>query len=270
MENNYRTITVQPVERERWVPIKGYEGVYEISSYGRCRSITRETQFGNQTKLIPTIILKPKKRKKRYSSYSLSKDGQIGYFMIHRLVAIHFILNPDNKPCVNHKDGNKWNNHVSNLEWVTYKENNGHAMKTGLRTHVLGDWSRRPENKPFLSQKNSGDGNPTAIKLNVEQKAFVIECGQKGYSARYTRLLFNQKFDYHVLKSCSVIKRTFKEANIVNPFRIKKGHKITADIARCIRAKAQAGECKETIADEYQLTKGMVQSIINFKSWKHV
>lgn len=60
-------------------------------------------------------------------------NGHKKGFLVHRLVALEYIPNPGNKPYVNHKDGNKLNNHYSNLEWVTAKENSDHAIRTGLR-----------------------------------------------------------------------------------------------------------------------------------------
>jgi len=68
-----------------------------------------------------------------YKNISLHSDRKAHYKYIHRLVADAFCENPDNKPMVNHKDGNKLNNHFSNLEWVTKGENQSHAFRTGLR-----------------------------------------------------------------------------------------------------------------------------------------
>jgi len=72
-------------------------------------------------------------RNNHYLSIKQTMNGKQETFYIHRLVAEAFIPNPENKPCINHKDGNTKNNHVSNLEWCTYRENNIHALVTGLR-----------------------------------------------------------------------------------------------------------------------------------------
>ena len=77
-------------------------------------------------------ILKPDLRG-QYYSVTLSRAGRVKRFPIHRLVAEYYIPNPDKKPQVNHKDGNKLNNHVDNLEWVTQSENQLHAFRIGLQ-----------------------------------------------------------------------------------------------------------------------------------------
>ena len=105
---------------ETWRDIKGYEGLYQVSNYGRVKS------------LIKGIILKPKVCKTGYLCVGLWKDGKQKWMLIHRLVTQTFIPNPVNKPQVNHIDGVKSNNVVYNLEWVTSSENNQHAVNTGL------------------------------------------------------------------------------------------------------------------------------------------
>ena len=114
--------------QEVWKPICGYEGIYEVSNHGNIRSLDRIDFAGRHLKgkLFST------KAKGNYITCVLTKYGEHQTFRIHQLVAETFIPNPDGKQCVNHKDGNKQNNHVSNLEWCTHSENNRHAFRTGL------------------------------------------------------------------------------------------------------------------------------------------
>lgn len=99
--------------------IKGYEGIYWISNYGKVKSKTK--------------VLKNQKMSKGYLFVSLCKNGVIKQSSIHRLVALHFLKEDVNRNEVNHIDGNKLNNHVSNLEWCNRSENNSHAFRIGLR-----------------------------------------------------------------------------------------------------------------------------------------
>ncbi len=97
--------------KEVWKDIAGYEGLYQVSNFGRVRSLERVVQHMHSGKLtLPSKLKEPKGGKRKQIS-------------IHRLVAETFIPNPDGLPCVNHKDENKTNNHVDNLEWCTYKYN---------------------------------------------------------------------------------------------------------------------------------------------------
>lgn len=105
---------------EIWMPVKNFPG-YLISNMGRLKSFKR-----NKVR-----ILKPLKGK--YLHYSLQYGTKYKHCSIHRLIAIHFIVNPENKPEVNHKDGNKQNNNIYNLEWATICENRQHAYRTGLQ-----------------------------------------------------------------------------------------------------------------------------------------
>lgn len=117
---------------EIWKDINGYEGYYQISNKGNVRSLDR---FDGVHDRQGTII-KPSLKQNGYLQVGLRKHSTRKWIGIHRLVAIHFIENPDNKPQVNHIDGNKQNNNVENLEWVTAKENQNHAAKRGLRDNM--------------------------------------------------------------------------------------------------------------------------------------
>lgn len=106
---------------EIWKDVLNYENTYEISSLGRVRNKKRE------------LILNPPITPKGYIRISLFKDGKSKNHMVHRLVAEAFIENPKNKPTVNHIDGNKTNNKISNLEWATHSENLIHAYDNELK-----------------------------------------------------------------------------------------------------------------------------------------
>ena len=112
--------------KEEWKNIEGYGGDYTISNTGRIKS----HKANKETELIPYT----NKSSNGYLVIGLSDGKKRTRHTIHRLVASHFIPNPDNKPQVNHKDGNKRNNRVDNLEWVTQSENIKHSYYVGLRT----------------------------------------------------------------------------------------------------------------------------------------
>ena len=107
---------------EEWRDIKGYEGKYQVSSLGRVKSL------GNN-KSKKEKILKPGKNKLDYLYVILCKNGESKGFLVHRLVAEAFVNNPNEYKCVNHKDENKTNNCVDNLEWCTHKYNNTYGTR---------------------------------------------------------------------------------------------------------------------------------------------
>ena len=94
-----------------WKDIEGYKGHYQISNYGNVRSLKKDAFLMKGGYL------------KGYKIISLWKNGTGKMFRVHRLVAAAFIPNPDNKPCIDHIDGDRANNHADNLRWVTAKEN---------------------------------------------------------------------------------------------------------------------------------------------------
>ena len=107
---------------EEWRPVKGYEGLYEVSNMGRVKSFHRHQ----------IIIRKQRVDHSGYMRVCLNKDGTCNTKLVHRLVAIAFIQNPNNYEIVNHKDGNKKNNAVDNLEWCTQSYNIKHAYHNRL------------------------------------------------------------------------------------------------------------------------------------------
>ena len=129
---------------EKYLPILGYEGLYEVSNYGNIRSLDKLQDFplftsgGTKKQEIISRLVKGKQMKTTlanngYLVVGLYKDKKPYQKLVHRLVAETFIENPDNKLTVNHIDSNKQNNMVDNLEWATQKENVMHCIKKGVK-----------------------------------------------------------------------------------------------------------------------------------------
>lgn len=102
-----------------WKEISGYDGLYEVSDTGLVRSL----KFGK------TRILKPRKHRDGYLFVRLCKDGKVRQMLVHRLVALAFIPNPQNLDTVNHKNEDKHNNNISNLEWMTLTDNQNYGTR---------------------------------------------------------------------------------------------------------------------------------------------
>jgi hypothetical protein len=108
-----------------WLPVPGFEGLYEVSDQGRVRSVRRRRQ------------LHPSKKTTGYLQVTLAVEGVSHYLSVHRIVAMAFLPNPENKPQVNHKNGNKTDNRVANLEWMTNSENQRHRFEVlGHKGHT--------------------------------------------------------------------------------------------------------------------------------------
>jgi hypothetical protein len=162
---------------EIWKPIAGYEDYYSISNLGNVRSNGKKyVDAMNRVQNRKPKELKTRVGRNGYLCVDLSANGINVQKNIHRLIAEAFISNPQNKATVNHKDGNKLNNNISNLEWNTYSENNKHAVDNGLRkspwTGVYG--IDNPKSKPIIQIDKQGNFiNEYANAREAERKTGI-------------------------------------------------------------------------------------------------
>jgi hypothetical protein len=153
------------MKKEEWRPIVGYEGLYEVSNKGRVKSLAKSWLNGRKNSNVFTkneTILKKYIQKNGYERIVLRSNNTKKDLLVHRVVAITFIPNPNNKPAVNHIDGNKLNNNIYNLEWVTYKENSKHSFITGLNKGPVGELcgtSKLTENQIIDIRSKYSKGN---------------------------------------------------------------------------------------------------------------
>lgn len=133
------------MEKEVWKPVKGFEEHYEVSNLGQVRRISRIIYRGKgrdyncywKGRILKIKNCTVKTGVSPYKQVCLTVGGVYHYKMIHRLVAEAFIPNPGNKPEVNHKNGNKSDNRLINLEWVTSSENKQHRISKLKRGHLV-------------------------------------------------------------------------------------------------------------------------------------
>lgn len=157
---------VSNFDDEKWMPVsvEPYGAAYQVSSAGRIRGMQRIAESEFFIRKIRGVVLKGRLRRDGYKTVNLSYKRQRQTFAVHRLVALSFCDNPYNHPEVNHKDGNKLNNHASNLEWVSHKENIHHSIRTGLNK------SQGASNKQFKG---------LIVATNIATNEKTIFCGKK-------------------------------------------------------------------------------------------
>ena len=124
MKKGTKNIIYTPLDNEIWKPVFGFEGLYEVSNMQRVKSLKR-----NKNGKLIEIILRCGFHRFGYPKYTLCKENKFFYVQLHRIIAIAFIPNPLNLPCINH---------IENLEWCTHSHNSIHAYKTG-RLSKLGE-----------------------------------------------------------------------------------------------------------------------------------
>ena len=189
--------------KEIWKDIKGYEGLYQVSTLGRIKRITFINNMINKPQ--DKLLSLKKIDNLGYKTVCLCKNNQLKNKRIHRLVAETFLPNSKNLPCVNHIDGNKQNNYVSNLEWCTHSYNTKHALKSNLINTEK--HKKAAQNNIKIAQKyaykHSGENNGRA-KLSKEDIITIRES--------YSQKLMNQNelsIKYNVSQSTigSIINR---------------------------------------------------------------
>lgn len=184
------------VNSERWFDLKllmneefrdviNYEGLYQVSNYGRIKSLNYTCRNGNQ-KYLPHII-KNIKQKDGYCFNALYKNGIKSQFRTHRLVATAFLLNDKKMPQVNHIDCNRSNNKLDNLEWCTASYNSQYAYKMGNR--------KMPEKLKKMIKNFNGEKNPNS-KLKKEEVIDIREKISKGISIKEIAKQYNLNPDY--------------------------------------------------------------------------
>jgi hypothetical protein len=119
---------------ETWKDIAGYEGMYQVSNTGKIKSLKRYRTNYSKLQLVPEKIKSLRKDPQGYLQVDLYKNNKQDCRRIHRVVAEAFIPNPENKPTVNHIDGDRNNNDVTNLEWADHREQNIHFYENNLKS----------------------------------------------------------------------------------------------------------------------------------------
>ena len=260
LNNHY--LNLKLVERQEYIPVCGlgddeiwkdiedYDGVYKISNYGRVRSYKNKIEiilFPKDTHGYLTVYLLKNRTKKRVG--------------VHRLVAIAFLPNLENKPEVNHRDGNKKNNHVNNLEWNTSAENIRHALDTGLANSRIGE-----NHKHSIMTVSDALLIKEARVNNVPLRELVRKFSQYTmaniYSV-YTGVTWNH---IHVPGFEDAIKGPAK--NKGNEHYLAK---ISGEEVRSIKKLKVKGIGRQEILAKFPMyNEGIVDKILNGSTWGHL
>lgn len=174
------------IDLGRFYPVPGHEGRLEISKSGQVKSCTRRvpSRYGS-SRLLGSKVLRPFKTNHGYFAIQIRREGKRQNVLVHRMLAEAFIANPHGKPHVNHIDGDKSNNSLSNLEWVTHAENMKHASRMGLMRSSSGPGEQSPASK-LTWVKVAEIRRLLAQGLSHQQiaKMYAVSKGAIGYIAR--------------------------------------------------------------------------------------
>lgn len=231
---------------EAWKPVVGYEGAYEVSSHGRIKKVGAQRKDGS------AFIMKPY-LKDRYVVIELVKNGQRKRWPVHRLVLIAFFGYDKERPHVNHIDGNRGNNMLANLEWVTIQENMKHAIKTGLF---------------------SIGANHQHAKLNEEN---VVQIRRMGGTHTFTQLANHFGVSEATLVS-AMYGRTWK--HVTEPIPPRRGQVVGERSPRTPLTGEEVLEIREqfatglypmrTLGKMHNTSGETISKIVRRASWRHI
>jgi len=163
--------TVQPEIIRK--PVIGYEGYYEVDNCGRVYALNRvihvEDHGRSYDKHLVGGILKQHMHSNGYKIVPLTKDGKTKNVFVHRIVAMAFLANPDKLPCINHKDEDKTNNFVENLEWCTYQYNNAYGSKPKKHSKWMSGRKLSDEHKQHISDGHKRHWDEIRTERRIEE-----------------------------------------------------------------------------------------------------
>lgn len=187
----------EDIRDEVWLPLQGYESNYGISNMGRVKSYERTINVCNtSTYLRPEMIMRPNLTKAKYYIVELTVNNVAQTFYIHRLVALHFITNPENKPHVNHKYGKTTDNRYHQIEWATESENNKHSYD------VLG--------KQSTLKRMIGKLNHESIEVVAVKDMALLQFDTQTQCANYFKT------------SIATVKRIIKGERLIQGYKLYK------------------------------------------------
>lgn len=207
--------------KEIWKNIDGYDGKYQVSNKGRIKS------FHGKTKIRKPAI------SGRYYMVTLSNNGVVKVFNIHRLVAITFLPNPNNYPVVNHKDHNPLNNDVRNLEWCTQQYNSEHGNAKHYRFIKNGEVVNVYNLTQFCKKNNLNIGGLWAVAVGRKKQYLGFESADTNYirkkNWRRTFLLKSPEGKLYSTQSIPAMKNIDKNINLRGLSKVvqdkRKSHK---------------------------------------------
>lgn len=194
----------QPQEEEKWADVKGYEDLYQVSNFGNVRTKDKYIKYKNgRVSFYSSRPIKLVTDTAGYYSFCVHDNYKVKCIRVHRLVAEAFVPKVEGKPYINHIDADKLNNHYSNLEWCTQKENVHHAIRLGLNGEAV--YNNSSSIPVVKVDPNTGDDLETYPSINeaIRQNKFrrtakggIILCCKKknnrktafGYSWRYANV----------------------------------------------------------------------------------
>lgn len=165
---------------EIWKDVIGFEGLYQVSNLGRVKILSKKIKSMSGYSIRKEKYTKMGPNSRGYTNAALTKGGVPKIIGLHRLIAIHFIPNPENKPQINHKDGNKSNNKINNLEWCDASYNQTHAIINELRLHR--HVFQYDKNHNFIKEYICG--TLAGKELNIDPSCILKVCKNMKY--RYT------------------------------------------------------------------------------------